>query len=86
MKFTPDYTSPPGHTIIDLNEHYEYNSEYVSNKLEITKEQYRRLLNGIHPIDNNLAEMLGVLYKTSTGFWIAREQHYRDALIRLGEK
>jgi len=77
-KFTPNWISPPGDTILDLLSERNLSisdfDEFVSDgSLDINK-----LLNGELEIDNSIAQYLASFFVTSKSFWIKRDAQYRE--------
>lgn len=85
----PDWVSPPGHTIVSILEERELTIEQFAREIGHSAALAQKLLDGTHPIDENLANRLSRAIGASQNFWMAREHDYRARLaepenVRVG--
>ena len=83
--FCPDWTSPPGDSIIDLCKELNINENQLCLRLGLSALEVEGLLRGALPIDERIALALSHL-GGSVRFWIRREKLYLASLRRLGLK
>lgn len=76
----PDWVSPPGDTILSILEERELTLEQFAYRIERSESVARKLLDGSHAIDVDLARRLASAVGASENFWIAREHDYRASL------
>jgi len=85
-KFTPDWVSPPGDTIIDLLEERNQTQVQLSKCLGYTTKQVSQLINGQAPLTEETALKLERFLGSTARFWLNREAQYRAQLAKLEEK
>lgn len=78
--FSPDWISPPGETIADLIEEYEWTQSDLAIRLGFSEEYIDRLISGKAPITEETAIKLASLLGSSASFWLNREAQYRTKL------
>ncbi|MBN47328.1 MULTISPECIES: ImmA/IrrE family metallo-endopeptidase [unclassified Methylophaga] len=81
--FSPDWTSAPGRTIVQVLEAKDITLTDFSKSLGINMLQAKKLIGGDIELDLNLANKLSEILGASTEFWLNREKDYRDDLERL---
>lgn len=86
IPFEPDWASPPGETLRDLQTVLGISGAEVARQLEMTSEQLQRLRSGSIPILYDTATKLASMFGTRPDFWLRRESQYRVALTRLLER
>lgn len=80
MHQKPDWVSPPGHTIVSFLEERELTVEQFAHRIGHSTAQAQKILDGLHPIDVDLAHRLSRTIGASENFWMAREHDYRASL------
>ncbi len=76
----PDWVSPPGHTIVSILEERELTFEQFAHQIGHTSTVAKKILDGSHAIDVDLAHRLSRAIGASENFWMAREHDYRASL------
>lgn len=84
--FEPNWVSKPGDTIKDCMDEKNLSYPEMAMKMRWSVREVKDLVNAKIKIDSKVAEQLSEIFNVSKQFWINREQHYRDGLIRLGLK
>ena len=82
-KFSPNWASPPGRTIQSILREKNLSTLDLSNRLQWSADEVRRLLDGHTPINFRIARRLSRILGSSVEFWISREFHYRQVSIKL---
>ena len=82
-EFNPDWTSPPGDTICDLKVERDLPWDWLRSKLGLSAQGLDWLLDGILPIDEDLACDLENYLGGTKDFWLAREENFRHDVQRL---
>lgn len=80
-RFSPDWVSPPGETILDLLIEQGRSHETMAQCLGESPERFRALLQGRLLIDEHMASRLAAGLGGTPGFWLQREARYRARLI-----
>ncbi len=80
--FEPDWVSPPGDTVRDLLEERALLLSDLALSLKLSIEEVSGLLSGTLPLSETIAINLEGLFSVSRQFWITREQHYRESLVK----
>jgi HTH-type transcriptional regulator/antitoxin HigA len=80
----PKWVSPPGDTILRLMRMRSLSQEALAELMGIEVGRVGRLLTGNEPITCDLADRLVRALGSTSLFWIRREQHYREGLLRVG--
>ncbi len=73
----PDWSSPPGHTIVSILEERELTVEQFARQIGHTLTITQKILDGGQAIDLELARRLAVTLGATECFWMAREHDYR---------
>jgi HTH-type transcriptional regulator/antitoxin HigA len=76
--FNPDWVSPPGDTIRDLQECKGVSDQALALALQLDEPALQDLLDGRLPIDSALAERLASAVGGTKDFWLRREGNYRS--------
>lgn len=82
-EYKPDYISPPGETINEMLESCEMEKDQFAGMIELEVDEVEKLLKGDLEIDCDLATRLQIVLGPPVEFWIAREQQYREGLLRI---
>ena len=82
LKFTPDWISPPGDTIVDLIEERDWTQAQLSERLGYTKKHVSQLINGKAPITEETALKLANILGSTQKFWLNRKANYRARLAQ----
>ena len=77
---TPDWASPPGHTIISILEERELTVEQFADQIGRSAAIAQKILDGTQSIDAEVARALAISLGASENFWIAREHDYRASV------
>jgi plasmid maintenance system antidote protein VapI/Zn-dependent peptidase ImmA (M78 family) len=83
IEFQPDWVSAPGETIADILEERNLAPEEFARRMGRKLLAVRDLLEGRHPISNDLARRLEEVLGGSAAFWINREAQYQQDIARL---
>lgn len=73
----PDWTSPPGHTIVSILEAREKSIEQFADEIGYSTSVAQSLIDGSYAIDLDLAQRLSKALGATNDFWLAREYDYR---------
>ncbi len=84
-KFTPNWLSPPGDTMLDLIRAMKMTLDEFSTASGISLTELERLLDGRQRITDDIAVRLGEATGTPSHFWVARDEQYRESALRLGK-
>lgn len=79
--FTPDWASPPGDTIRDLLSARAMTQLQLADGLALPVAQVPQLLDGTHPITEEIARRLQQVLGATSNFWLQRESQYRAAVM-----
>ena len=79
----PDWVSPPGETIYDLMEEQGLTQQQLANAINLEFDDFTALIDGDLFLSPPLAEQLVKQLGATSGFWLRREQKYREWLSRL---
>jgi HTH-type transcriptional regulator/antitoxin HigA len=82
-RFTPDWVSAPGETILDLTEERGWTQTELARRLGYTEKHVSQLTNGKVPLTDEAAMRLERVLGSTAGFWLAREAKYREHSARL---
>lgn len=85
-EFKPNWVSKPGTTIEECMEERNISYPEMAIKMQLSVKEVEELIDAKIKIDDKIAKQLSEIFGVSTQFWINREQHYREGLIRLGLK
>jgi len=81
--FHPDWVSAPGDTMVDILEERDISQLAFAQRIGLSVEQAKELLQGRARITIEIARQLEVVLGGSAAFWVNREYQYRDDLARL---
>lgn len=84
--FTSNWSSAPGETILDILTRKDISLDEFASLLHQPLAFVRSLIEGSLQIDQELAALLSRNLGSSTEFWLAREQQYREDLSRLDQE
>lgn len=68
---------PPGWTMIEQMKLYDWTTEFLADKLEMTTEDTLALLSGQKEIDYTMAQQLEKVFGIPASFWENLEIQYR---------
>ena len=77
---TPDWVSPPGHTIVSILDERELTVEQFAHEIGRTPAAAQKILDGSQRIDPDLARRLSATLGASELFWLSREHDYRASI------
>lgn len=83
QEFVPQWTSPPGATIVDVMAARQISRDDLARHLGAPPALVDGLLAGREPITLGLARGLADVLGGSPAFWMTRDQQYRDDVARL---
>ncbi len=83
--FSPDWTSTPGDTILDLLAERGWKQAEFAERIGFTTKHVSQLINGKSAITEGAAIRLERVLGSSARFWMNRESQYREALARESE-
>lgn len=78
--FSPDWTSPPGDTIVDLIEERDWSQAELARRLGFSTGYLSQLLKGNISITQDSALRLERVLGSTAKFWLNREAIYRERL------
>lgn len=81
--FEPDYTVPPGDTILELLAERGMTAADLAQKMLTDLPHVLRLLTGEEPLTESDALDLEEIFGVSFDFWMNYERRYREDLARL---
>lgn len=84
--FEPDWTTPPGDTILEALEFRTMSLDDFCDAMHMTTLQASELISGRGTIGQVEAERLDALFGYGVQFWLNREANYRADLVRLAAK
>lgn len=84
--FQPDWISPPGNTIADILGERKIAVRLFAERMNFSLSEATRLITGASIITQDTAEKLADCLGASRDFWIKRERHYREEIIRFEKK
>ena len=85
VDFLPDWVSPPGATVKDFLLERGLMDLDFAKEMNMTLSEARGLLNGSSAITMEIAVHLSRILGLPIKFWLTRESHFRDGLIRLSQ-
>lgn len=80
QNFQPNWCSPPGETISELIADKNLDVDNICRTLNLTAEDYRKLIKGSLKINSHIALGLESIFSVPKEFWLNREHRYRDSL------
>lgn len=81
--FMPDWVSPPGDTIRNILEERKISLDAFAEKMGQSVQWCQDLIAARVEIDEELANKLSIELGATQGFWLRRENRYRQDLVRL---
>lgn len=81
--FSPTWAVPPGHTISDLLATKRMRPDQVAESLGLSVADFDDLLTGKFAVTAPVATKLETVLGASAGFWLRREEQYREQLKEL---
>ncbi len=80
--FSPQWVSPPGDTIADLLDEYDWSQAELAVRTAFSTKHVNLLIKGTAPISEETALRLERTVGSTAQFWLNRECQYREALAR----
>ncbi len=84
-EYMPDYVSPPGETLSEVLEDAGMSQAELARRTGRPNKTINEIIQGKAGITPETALQLERVFGIPARFWIAREQHYREALARQDE-
>ncbi len=84
-QFLPDYSSPPGETLLETIEVLGITQADLSERTGYPKKTINEIIKGKAPITPQMAIELERVLDVPASFWNNRERQYRETLARLEE-
>lgn len=81
--FAPMWALPPGTTIVDLMKSRGVASAHLAHSVDMSEGDFAGLLQGTRALTIHIATRLEAELGASAGFWLRREQQYREQLAEL---
>jgi len=82
-EFAPMWAIPPGRTISDLMKSRGIASTHLAHLVDMSEEDFDSLLQGKRALTAPIAARLEVELGATAGFWLRREEQYREQLSDL---
>ncbi|MDN7908318.1 ImmA/IrrE family metallo-endopeptidase [Burkholderia diffusa] len=82
-EFAPMWAIPPGRTISDLMKSRGIASTHLAHSVDMSEDDFESLLEGKCALTARIAKRLEVELGASAGFWLCREEQYREQLAQL---
>jgi HTH-type transcriptional regulator/antitoxin HigA len=82
-RFTPDWASTPGDTILDLMEERDWNQVELANRLGFSTKHLNQLIKSKATLTYDTAQKLERVLGSTVSFWMNRESKYRQHVARL---
>jgi len=86
MSYKPGIAIAPGETLLEVMEDREVSVETIIERLNITRDDFSKLLQGEIPLTKAYARELEQELNIPATFWENLEQQYQEAKRRLQEK
>lgn len=83
--FQPNWTSPPGQTILDILTEKQLSIGLFAKKIKQSSTYTQGLLQGYEVITADVAKMLEGILGGTSDFWLTRELQYREDLERINK-
>src|SRR5579871_4898087 len=83
--FRPDWSSPPGDTILDLLEERDWSQAELAGRLGYSAKHVNQLIKGKVPLSEDAALRLERVLGGPARFWLTREARYRARCARLAD-
>jgi HTH-type transcriptional regulator / antitoxin HigA len=84
-EFAPMWAIPPGQTISDLMRSRGIVSTRLAQSVNMSEDDFESLLEGKCALTARIAKGLEAKLGASAGFWLCREEQYREQLAQLTE-
>ncbi|MBC8723468.1 ImmA/IrrE family metallo-endopeptidase [Paraburkholderia sp. 31.1] len=84
-EFAPMWAVPPGRTISDLMQSRGIASARMAHSVDMSDEDFDSLLQGKCALTAHIAARLAADLGGSAGFWLSREEQYREQLAELAD-
>lgn len=81
-QYQPDFVSPPGETLADVLEDRDMTQAQLAIRMGRPKKTINEIIQGKAAIVPETALQLERVLGVPAGFWLAREQHYRESVAR----
>ncbi|KVT08105.1 hypothetical protein WT24_17250 [Burkholderia sp. MSMB1078WGS] len=82
-EFSPMWAIPPGRTISDLMKSRGVASTHLAQSVDMSEDDFDDLLEGKCALTARIAKGLEAELGASAGFWLCREEQYREQLAML---
>lgn len=82
-EFSPMWAIPPGRTISDLMKSRGIASTHLAHSVHMSEHDFESLLEGKCALTARIAKHLEAELGASAGFWLCREEQYREQLAQL---
>ncbi|NKA93505.1 ImmA/IrrE family metallo-endopeptidase [Ralstonia solanacearum] len=82
-EFAPMWAIPPGRTISDLMKSRGIASVHLAHSIDMSEDDFDSLLQGTYVLTAPIAARLEAELGASAGFWLRREEQYREQLTEL---
>ncbi|CAB3744559.1 ImmA/IrrE family metallo-endopeptidase [Paraburkholderia rhynchosiae] len=82
-EFAPLWAVPPGRTISDLMKSRGIASTHLARSVDMSDDDFGNLLKGTYVLTAPIAKRLEAELGASAGFWLCREEQYREQLAQL---
>lgn len=88
-EFIPDCniasTIPPGETVREVMEFYNFTTEDFANRLGISEQDLKLILDGQQEITPSVADSLEMVTNTPSSFWIALETQHQEMIVAAND-
>lgn len=86
QEFDPQWTSPPGETLVDILSERRIRIDEFAQLLGQTLPEAQLLLDGVAPLDSTTAKKLSGIVGGSPEFWCNRESQFRAAISKVARQ
>ncbi|WP_186062726.1 ImmA/IrrE family metallo-endopeptidase [Burkholderia gladioli] len=84
-EFAPMWAIPPGRTISNLMKSRGIASTRLARSVDMSEDDFEGLLAGTRALTAHIAKRLEAELGASAGFWLCREEQYREQLAQLSD-
>ena len=84
-QYHPDYVSPPGETLLETLEVLGMSQAELAKRMGRPTKTVNEIIQAKAAITEETALQLERVLHIAAEFWLKREQHYRESLVRLAE-
>jgi len=84
-QYHPDYVSPPGETLLETLEALGMSQAELAKRMGRPTKTVNEIIQAKAAITDETALQLERVLHIPASFWLKREQHYRESLVRLAE-